>query len=198
MRERSDRAQKNDAGARLGGTFPPAQPVLEFRDFWTHTSEASMHMTTFAISLGALLLLAAAPNSSDPKPAAPTPAAAGSKQPDHITIQHVLIGFTGSVPRKTITRTQDEAKKLAEEIFARAKKGENFDKLVKTYTDDSAPGLYKLANNGVAPAADEYARSGMVPAFGDAGFPLQVGEIAMAPYDKEKSPYGWHIVKRVK
>jgi len=158
-----------------------------------------MHLTTIAISLGALLLLAAAPNPPEPKPApAPAPAAAGSKEPDHITIQHVLIGFTGSVPRKTITRTQDEAKKLAEEIFARAKKGENFDVLVKTYTDDSAPGIYKLANHGVAPAEDEYARGRMVAAFGDAGFPLQVGGIGMAPYDSAKSPYGWHIVKRVK
>lgn len=149
-----------------------------------------MYLTTFAISLSALLLLAAAPSSSEPKP---------TKEPDHITIQHVLIGFTGSVPRKNITRTQDEAKKLAEDILARAKKGENFDELVKKYTDDSAPGIYMLANTGVAPAADgEYARNRMVPAFGDAGFPLKVGEIGMAPYDSMKSPYGWHIVKRLK
>jgi parvulin-like peptidyl-prolyl isomerase len=38
----------------------------------------------------------------------------------------------------------------------------------------------------------------MVPAFGDAGFPLKVGEIGMASYDSTKSPYGWHIVKRLK
>jgi len=158
-----------------------------------------MHPTTVAISLSALLLLAAAPNPSEPKPAtAPSPTAAGTKEPDHITIQHVLIGFTGSVPGKNITRTQEEAKKLAEEILARAKQGENFDELVKKYTDDSAPGIYSMANNGVAPAAGEYPRSRMVPAFGDAGFPLQVGEIGMATYEKAKSPFGWHIVKRLK
>ena len=158
-----------------------------------------MHPTTLAISLSTLLLLAAAPNSSEPKPAAaPTPAASGTKEPDHITIQHVLIGFSGSVPGKNITRTQDEAKKLAEEILARAKKGENFDELVKTYTDDAAPGIYSMANFGVAPANGEYARNRMVPAFGDAGFPLQVGEFGMASYDNAKSPYGWHIVKRLK
>jgi parvulin-like peptidyl-prolyl isomerase len=37
----------------------------------------------------------------------------------------------------------------------------------------------------------------MVPAFGDAGFPLKVGEIGMADFDPQKSPYGWHIVKRL-
>ena len=153
-----------------------------------------MHPTTLAISLSALLLLAAAPNSTEPKPAV-----AATKEPDHTTIQHVLIGFKGSVPGKNITRTQDEAKKLAEDILARAKKGENFDELVKSYTDDSAPGIYKMANTGVTPAGDgEYARNRMVPAFGDAGFPLNVGEFGMASYDSTKSPYGWHIVKRLK
>ena len=145
-----------------------------------------MHPTTLVLSLTALLLFAAAPN-------APAP-----KEPEHITIQHVLIGFQGSVPGKNITRTQDEAKKLAEEILARAKKGENFDELVKQYTDDAAPGIYSMSNTGVPPAAGEYARTRMVPAFGDAGFPLQVGEFGMASYDKAKSPYGWHIVKRLK
>ena len=68
-----------------------------------------MHPTTLAISFTALLLLAAAPNPPAPKPAtAPTPAAASAKEPEHITIQHVLIGFTGTVPGKTITRTQDD------------------------------------------------------------------------------------------
>lgn len=148
-----------------------------------------MHPTTLVISLAAFLLLAAAPN---------PPAPGGTKEPEHITIQHVLIGFTGSVPGKNITRTQDDAKKLAEEILARAKKGENFDELVKKYTDDAAPGIYSMANNGVTPAQGEYPRGRMVPAFGDAGFPLQVGEIGMASYDKTKSPYGWHIVKRLK
>src|SRR5262245_62741378 len=144
-----------------------------------------MHSSALAILLTVPLLMAAA---TTPPP----------KEPDHITIQHVLIGFKGSVPGKNITRTQDEAKKLAEEILARAKKGENFDELVKKYTDDAAPGIYSMSNKGVAPAAGEYPRSRMVPAFGNAGFPLQVGEIGMASYDDAKSPYGWHIVKRLK
>lgn len=143
-----------------------------------------MHPTALAILLTAPLLLAAA--------------GATGKEPDHITIQHVLIGFKGSVPGKNITRTKDEAKTLAEDILARAKKGEDFEGLVKQYTDDAAPGIYSMANNGVAPAAGEYARGRMVPAFGDAGFPLQVGEFGMAAYDEAKSPYGWHIVKRLK
>jgi parvulin-like peptidyl-prolyl isomerase len=148
-----------------------------------------MHPTAIALLLTAPPLMTAG---------ATPPAPAAGKEPDHITIQHVLIGFKGSVPGKNITRTQDEAKKLAEEILARAKKGENFDDLVKQYTDDAAPGIYSMSNKGVAPSEREYPRERMVPAFGDAGFPLQVGELGMASYDKVKSPYGWHIVKRLK
>lgn len=160
-----------------------------------------MRPTTLAASLAAVMLLAPTLLHADAKPATPAPkpaTPAAAKEADHITIQHVLIGFVGSVPAKNITRTQDEAKKLAENVLARAKKGEDFDALVKQYTDDSPPGIYSMSNNGVAPAQGEYARSGMVPAFGDAGFPLNVGEFGMATYDKTRSPYGWHIVKRLK
>jgi hypothetical protein len=121
-------------------------------------------------------------------------------EPDYITVQHILIAFNGSVEGKNITRSKEEAKALAEDIFRRAKAGEDFDSLVEQYSDDSAPGVYGLANNGVEPDPDRfiYARSHMVPAFGDVGFALAVGEIGLAPYDKSKSKYGWHIIKRIK
>ena len=43
-----------------------------------------------------------------------------------------------------------------------------------------------------------YARSKMVPAFGNVSFALEVGEIGMAAWDKKQSPFGWHIIKRFK
>src|SRR5262245_19734238 len=95
------------------------------------------------------------------------PAAPGAAEPEHIQVQHCLISFTGKVPGKNITRTQEEAKKLAYDILGRAKKGEDFGALVKQYTDDAAPGIYGMSNRGVAPAKGEYPRQGMVPAFGD-------------------------------
>jgi len=126
--------------------------------------------------------------------AAPAPAA----EPGHIQVQHILIGFQGSVPGKNITRTLDEARKLAYELLDRAKKGENFDALVKQYTDDAHPGIYGMANKDVTPGPGEYPRGQMVPAFGDTGFPLKVGEIGISDHDLKKSPYGFHIVKRTK
>jgi hypothetical protein len=130
----------------------------------------------------------------------PVDNAASDKAPDVITVQHVLIGFQGSVPGKPITRSRDEAKALAEELFQKAKAGEDFDAMVKQYTDDSHPGIYSMANNGIPadPAQGVYPRTGMIPAFGNVGFALQVGEIGMAAYDAQASPYGWHIIKRTK
>jgi parvulin-like peptidyl-prolyl isomerase len=37
----------------------------------------------------------------------------------------------------------------------------------------------------------------MVPAFGDVGFTLRVGEIGLAPHDPTTSPFGWHVIKRI-
>ena len=129
----------------------------------------------------------------------------GLNQPNQITVQHILIGFQGSVPGKPITRSKAEAEKFANKIFEEAKTGVDFDSLVQEHTDDSHPGVYRMANFGLAgdmsPAKvidKVFPRSGMVPAFGDYGFPLEKGEISMAPYDPKKSKYGWHIIKRIK
>jgi hypothetical protein len=122
----------------------------------------------------------------------------GAAEPEHIQVQHCLISFAGKLPGKNITRTQDEAKKLAYDILARAKKGEDFDALVKQHTDDQHPGIYGMSNKGVAPVAGEYPRTQMVPAFGDVGFKLKVGEVGISDYSESTSPFGWHVIKRVK
>ena len=40
-------------------------------------------------------------------------------------------------------------------------------------------------------------REEMVPGFGEVGFNLAVGEIGLLEYDAVKSPFGWHIIKRI-
>jgi hypothetical protein len=40
-------------------------------------------------------------------------------------------------------------------------------------------------------------RAAMVPAFGDVGFSLEVGEVGLAGYDEKASPFGWHVIKRI-
>jgi hypothetical protein len=118
--------------------------------------------------------------------------------PEHVQVQHILIGFSGSVPGKNITRSKDEAKKLAYQILDRARKGEDFGELVRQYTDDSPPGIYGMHASNVAAGPNEYPRDGMVPAFGNVGFNISPGNIGIADFDPKASPYGWHVIKRLK
>ena len=133
-------------------------------------------------------------------PSVSTMPVAPTTPPEHIEVQHVLIGFQGSIPGKTVTRTKAEAEKLAQEVLEKARKGENMDALVQQYTDDQYPGVYDLANNGITPdpAKGEYKRSGMVKGFSDAAFGLSVGNVGISNYDASTSPFGWHIIKRLK
>ena len=121
------------------------------------------------------------------------------KEPDRVTVQHILIAFKGTIPKEDLTRNRDEAELLAKEIFERAKNGEDFDTLVKEYTDDQHPGIYKMSNIGIDPdkSKEEYSRARMVKVFGDVSFKLGVNDIGLAEYDPETSKYGWHIIKRI-
>jgi hypothetical protein len=142
--------------------------------------------------LSVLIVLLVAVNMGNGSPARAT-------EPDRVAVQHILISFKGSIPKPSVTRTREEAEKLAQEVFERAKKGENFDALVKQFTDDEYPGIYRMSNIGITPdpSKQEYSRAGMVKGFGDVSFSLPVGGIGMADYDPQKSKYGWHIIKRI-
>ncbi len=112
------------------------------------------------------------------------------EQPDErIEIQHVLIAFQGAPRMTRVTRSKEEAKVLAQKVYAEAIGGGDFLALVKKYTDDSAPGIYPVTKAG---------RTGYAKGFGDVGFRLKVGEIGVSPWEAKASPFGWHIIKRVK
>jgi foldase protein PrsA len=121
-------------------------------------------------------------------------------EPDRVEVQHILISFQGAIPDEKVTRTQEEAETLAKELLERARSGEDFDALVKEYTDDQHPGVYRMSNTGIPPdaASQEFSRERMVKAFGDVSFSLKVNEIGMANYDPGASKYGWHIIKRLR
>jgi hypothetical protein len=108
---------------------------------------------------------------------------------DTIEVEHVLIAFQGAPRISGVTRSLDDAKKLAEDVWKQATSGADFSALRKQHSNDSGPGVYPMS---------KASRSGMVPGFGNVGWRLQVGEIGVAPYDKTKSPYGYHVIKRLK
>lgn len=166
-------------------------------------------MKHLLIATAALVALVSCGKKDDPSPApgpggaaaAPRPEKMSNGEPAAITVKHILIAFEGA-ERSESKLTKEEAEKLAYEVLGRAKSGEDFDKLMKEYSKDPGEGTYSLVNDGVEPnrtaKPEEYPRKGMVPAFGDVGFRIQVNEIALAEHDAQKSPFGWHIIKRIK
>jgi hypothetical protein len=129
-----------------------------------------------------------------------------AKRPEHtdarVQVQHILIGFLNengstTVPGKGITRSKAEAEELTAELLGRINRGEDFDALVDEYTDDSHPGIYGMWLNPTDIKPGEFARSGMVPAFGNVGWKLAVSQVGVAAFDVSTSPYGYHIIKCV-
>ncbi len=124
-------------------------------------------------------------------------AAKRSEQPDVVVVQHILIGFKKTVPNKKLERTKKEAAALAQELLERAQAGEDFDALVKEYTDDQPPGIMRITNKDAPLMARSLTRADVVAYFGDVAFDLQVGEIGLAKYHPGNSPFGWHVIKRL-
>lgn len=119
-----------------------------------------------------------------------------AREPDHIQVAHVLISFAGC--GTDATRSKGDAEKLANDVLARARKGEDFHKLIRELSDDPGEGIYGMSNHKVRPERGEYERQGMVAAFGDVGFKLGVNDIGMSVFDARSSPFGYHIIKRLK
>jgi hypothetical protein len=115
-------------------------------------------------------------------PAAPTPPPAQ----ETVTASHVLIQYKGSMrSAPTITRSKEEAKKLAAEVQAKAKKGQDFAGLAKQYSDE--PGAKDRAG-----ALGKFTKPQMVKPFSDAAFALKPGEISGVV----ETDFGFHVIKR--
>jgi len=119
-----------------------------------------------------------------------------ANEPDRIKVQHILIAFKGTIPGQE--RSKEDAEKLAKDIFEKAKApNSNFEALVKEFSNDRPPGIYEMTNRGISNSGSAFARDQMVPAFGDIGFKLGVGDVGIANFDPQTSPFGWHIIKRL-
>lgn len=116
---------------------------------------------------------------------------------DTIEVQHLLVAVKN--PRiPDVTRTDAESMELAGKLYVRIINGEDFDALIKEYTDDSPPGIYSMTMNKDNKEVGVFQRTMMVAAFGNIGWKLKVGEVSVAPFDSKTSPFGFHIIKRLK
>jgi len=120
--------------------------------------------------------------------------ASPEKDVDRVEVQHVLIAFAGA-SRATTSRLRPDAEALAAEIYCRLVDGEDIDTLMREYSDDPGAGVYVMNDAGGAPG--EFGRAQMAQGFGDVSWRLEPGQIGVAPYDPKKSPFGWHVIKRL-
>jgi parvulin-like peptidyl-prolyl isomerase len=108
-----------------------------------------------------------------------------------VQVKHVLIGwkdlaaaYRGHMDPRAEGRSNADAAKLAREVYDRAQKGEDFDKLVKELSED--PG--SQSGEPYTIAAD----TAFVPEFKQLGLRLMLNEVGIV-----KTSYGYHIIKRV-
>jgi len=160
------------------------------------------------ILLLAALAVACADDKTTNENPAPLPSrGTATSVPDRITIDHILIGMPG--PRMPIQRTEAEARAIAADVLKQLESGASWDELKRAHSDDppvkSEPrgGPYTLdrtqaKGNMAMIQKGVYAKDDMVPAFGDVGYTLEIEEIAVARYSPTTSPFGFHIIKRLK
>lgn len=102
-----------------------------------------------------------------------------------VKAKHILFSTVDENRQPLPQDKQDEAKKKADDIYAKVKAGEDFDTLMKQYSED--PGLQQ------SPDGYTFGKGEMVKEFEDAAFALKPGEVS----NIVKSDFGYHIIKCV-
>jgi len=108
--------------------------------------------------------------------------------PERIGAKHILIAYAGSdKPIVGATRSEAEARDLAEQVLREVRAdGANWDEIAAKYTDE--PG-----SKNTGGTLGTFGRGAMVPPFERAAFALKIGQVS----EVVKSPFGFHVIKRV-
>jgi len=115
-----------------------------------------------------------------PRPVTPTV--------EKLSASHILLAYKGAErARPTVTRTKEEAEKLATELAERVKKGEDFAKLAAEYSDCPS-GKRAGGDLGIFPS------NRMAAEFSEGVLALEIGQTS----DPVESPFGYHVAKRQK
>jgi hypothetical protein len=130
-------------------------------------------------------MLTAAPRAASANPA-PSSQTANA---DKISVLHLVVTYADSVMGKSlhITRTREQAMQRASEALARARKGDDFSKLVTEYSEE--PQTEQTHGE-----LKNFTRKDAIPSFADAAFKLKVGELSPVV----DTPFGYMVILRTK
>jgi hypothetical protein len=149
------------------------------------SSEASKAAAGGRAKAAPSTMLTAAPPAASAN-SAPSARAASA---DKISALHLVVTYADSVMGKSlhITRSREQALQRASEALSRARKGEDFSRLVTEYSEepqtDQTHGELK-----------NFTRKDAIPSFADAAFKLKVGELSPVV----DTPYGYMVILRTK
>lgn len=109
-----------------------------------------------------------------------------------VSVQHVLIGWKdspaakqGRADKRAMDRTKADADKLAKDVLAKVRAKGDMAKLMKEFSED--PG-----SKDSAKAYEVGTDTPMVDPFKNMALRLKLNEAGLV-----KSPFGWHIIKRI-
>ena len=106
------------------------------------------------------------------------------EQPEQVRASHILISSVDQGTRAELPAAELKKKKdLADKVLARAKKGEDFAKLAKEFSED--PGSKDKGGEYTFP------RGQMVKEFEETAFALKPNEVS----GLVKTQFGWHIIR---
>lgn len=116
---------------------------------------------------------------------APGAAGAVEKSPK-IGARHILIQWIGcDRAPSSVVRTREQARRVAEDVLARAKRGDDLARLAVEFSDE--PGASSRGGS-----LGRFGRGQMVGAFEEVAFNLKPGEISGIV----ETPFGFHIIQR--
>ncbi len=106
-------------------------------------------------------------------------------RPKQISARHVLVQWIGTGASSSVLRSREQALAIAEEVLAKAKAGQDLGRLAVEYSDEPNAGT----RGG---SLGRFPRGAMVPAFEEAAFALDVGQISGIV----ETPFGFHVIQR--
>jgi parvulin-like peptidyl-prolyl isomerase len=106
--------------------------------------------------------------------------------PAEISARHLLVAYQGALRASpSVTRSKAEAQARVAEALKRAKAGEDFEVLVKEFSDE--PGAAERGGS-----LGHFGHGMMVPAFEKAAFKLKPGEVS----EIVETQFGYHVIQR--